>query len=277
MRTISTVELVCNIKAGRVGYVLPMIAEKARTCWLRLPDSEQLVRSFQDLLQEGINHTVTHVAVKFDIARAPELNHFRKQYVPDQVSKKVKFTTFLNVALDNYYADVIRAVYTEKRLTAHGLLSADTTRVVVAGKNISLLDKIKLTRKTRFDQEVRIINRIDAERMFVKAYANASPMLRRYMIKWLLQPRVSRNKVGAEFNSAKREFRKVAKPILSNEMCETIQNDYLCRATIADKVASSFRTQKRASLAHFVYSEEYQLAPILSRQRIEQLIPVIPA
>lgn len=275
MRTISTVELVCNIKAGRVGYVLPMIAEKANACWLRLPGSEKSVRSKKDLLQEGINHTVTHVAVRFDIARAPELNHFRKQYVPDQISKKVKFTTFLNVALDNYYADVIRAAYTEKRLAAHGLFSADTTKVVVAGRTISLIDKIKLTRKTRFDQELSIINRIDAERSFVKAYTNASPMLRRYMIKWLLQPKVSRNKTGVEFNNAKREFRKVAKPILSNEMCETIQNDYLCRATIADRVVTSFHTHKKSTSQLFIHTEEFQLAPILSRQRIEQVIPVI--
>jgi hypothetical protein len=90
-----------------------------------------------------------------------------------------------------------------------------------------------------------------------------------------LQPKVGRFKPGIEFNSAKREFRKVAKPILSPEMCETIQSDYLCRAAIADRVASTFHTSKKANVHNFLNSEEFALCSILTQQRITELIPII--
>lgn len=252
-----TSEMVSQVKAGRVQSVLPMIAQHARATWHKLPDSEKTVRSLQDLIQEGINYTVTYVAKEF------------------RLSYGVKFSSYLYNGLDFFYADVIRAAYADKRLIPHGMLSADSTRVNVGGKNISLLDKIKLTRKTRFDQELRIINRIDAERMFVKVYANASPILRRYMIKWLLQPKVSRNKKGTEFNNAKKEFRIVARPLLTDELCDTIQNDYMCRSNIASKVANTFHTPKKSSRSGFYNLEEFQVAPILSPEQFIQACPMI--
>jgi hypothetical protein len=257
MKTVTTAEFVARISVGRVKPVLPMIAEHARATWFKLPDSEKMVRSLPDLISEGINFTVTHVAIKFDSRRG------------------VKFTTFLYHALDNFYADIIRKVYTDKRLIPHGVMSIDSTRVCINGREMSLMDKVKLTRRTRLNNEEKIINRIDAERMFIKAYRNASPLLRKYLIKWLLQPRVSRNKPGADFAIAKREFKKVARPYLIPELCDTIQNDWICRATIAGVVADRFHTVKKQSRTGFLNTEEFAVAPILGLSQITHLIPTI--
>jgi hypothetical protein len=234
-----------------------MIAEHARATWHKLPDSEKMVRSLPDLIAEGINFTVMHAVKKYDSRRG------------------AKFTTFLYHALENYYADVIRNVYADKRLIPHGIMSADTTRVVVNGNQMSLLDGIKLTHKTKMDNEERIIARIDAERMFLRTYALSSPLLRRYLIKWLLQPKVSRNKPGADFRIAKSEFRKVARPYLIPELCETIQSDWMCRAAIAYNVARMFHTDKKKSRTRFSNTEEFAVAPILSQRQITEMIPVI--
>jgi hypothetical protein len=248
MRTVSTAEFVARIEAGRVKSILPMIAEHARATWHKLPDSEKMVRSRQDLIAEGINFTVIHVAAKYDYKYG------------------VKFTTFLYHSLENYYADIIRKVYTDKRLIPHGVMSIDSTMINVGGREMSLLDCIKITRRTRLTNEEKIINRIDAERMFLKAYASASPTLRKYLIKWLLQPRVSRNKKGSDFAIAKQEFRRVAKPYLIPELCETIQTDWLCRATIAGEVSRRFRTNRKHSTG-FLNAAEYAVTPILSPQQ----------
>jgi hypothetical protein len=273
MRSISTEEFVARIQAGRVKAVLPMIAEHARETWYKLPDSEKMVRSLPDLIQEGINHTVTHVAVNFDLSRATKTS--AAGTFKDSSKKTIKFSSFLHTALDNFYTDIIRKVYADKRLIPHGMLSADTTRVVVNGRSISLLDKIKLTRKTRYDSEERIINRIDAERAFIKAYRLASPNLRRHLIKWLLQPKVSRNRKGSDFKYAKKEFRQVAKPFLPPSLCKTIQDDYLCRSNIANQVAIRFHTQKKKSGIGFLNCEEFAVAPILNQKQIIELIPLV--
>lgn len=254
MRTVSTAEFVSRIAAGRIRPVLPMIAQHALATWEKLPDSEKTVRSKSDLIQEGINFAVTHVTVKFN---------------PKQ---GVKFTTFLYHALENYYADIIRNVYAEKRLIPHGILSLETSRLDIKGKSVRL---DRLRSKSRITVEERIINRIDAERMFIRAYDAASPLLRRYLIKWLLQPRVSRNKPGADATIAKREFRKVAKPYLIPELCETIQSDWQCRASIAHCVASRFHTPRKQTRQGFINSEEFAVSPILTTEQIMQLIPTI--
>jgi len=254
MRTVSTAEFVSRIEAGRIKPVLPMIAEHARETWHKLPDSEKTVRSVSDLISEGINFTVTHVTKKFDSR------------------KGVKFTTFLYHALENYYIDVIRNVYADKRLIPHGMYSLDTH--TFPDSNRTIYERYILSRREN-KTEAKLINRIDAERMFLKAYASASPLLRRYLIKWLLQPRVSRNKPGSDFYIAKREFRKVAKPYLVPELCETIQNDWICRASIAHKVSMQFHTPKKQSRKEFLYTEEFAVTPCLSPEQILQVIPII--
>lgn len=255
MRTVSTAEYVAYIKAGRVKSVLPMIADKARTTWSKLPDSEKMVRSLADLIQEGINFTVIHVAEKFNVRCG------------------VKFTTFLFTALDNFYTDIIRKIYSEKRLIPHGMLSLDSSNAEVKGKQISLIDKIRLTH--RYDIENKLISRIDAERSFLKAYAKASPKLRHYLIRWLLQPKPGRSKPGADFNNARLEFRKSTNKILTYNICKFIQDDYICQTTIAESVAKMFHTDRKANKKAFCFTEEFQLMPMLSGKCIEQLIPVI--
>lgn len=249
MRTVSTAEFVARIEAGRLKPVLPMIAEHARATWRKLPDSEKMVRSVPDLMAEGINFTVTHVTEKFNAKHG------------------VKFTTFLYHALENFYADIIRKVYADKRLIPHGIMSIDSTMVKVNGQSMSLLNYMKLTKRTKLSIEEKIIYRIDAERMFIRAYAKASPLLRKYLIKWLLQPKVSRNKPGSDFAIAKREFKKVAKPYLIPELCDTIQNDWLCRSAIAGEVARLFHTAKKQSRSGFLNSEEFAVHPILNAQQ----------
>lgn len=259
MRTVTTADFVRYIKGGRIQPVLPMIAEKARATWKKLPGSQQLVLSIADLIQEGVNFTITSVCDSFN----PKMG--------------AKFSTFLYTALDNFYADIIRKVYADKRFIARHVLSADTDTISIGDRCVSIIDVAKVTMKSRYDVERRMINRIDAERGFIKAYAPASPRLRRYLIKWLLQPRVSRNKPGTDFDLAKREFKVVAKPFLTSEMCETIQNDYVCRFMIADKLAKSFRTEKKAKpgITGYLASEESELSPILSIARATTVMPLV--
>jgi len=257
-RKLSTAEYVeMHIKRGKLAGVLPMIAEKARATFAKLPKHEQVVRSEADLIQEGCNFTVTVAAHAF------------------KLSKGNKFITFLYIALDNFYCDIIRAAYTEKRLAPRGVFSMDTTKVDVDGKDTALANVVKASKRAKGNSEDLIISRIDAERAFIKAYTVSSPLLRRYLIRWLLQPTPGRFKPGKDFNVAKKEFRSVVRPILSQELCETIQKDYFCRSNIANSVALRFSTQRKKTKSGYMNAEEFSIRNIISAETAYELIPLV--
>lgn len=228
-----------QVAVGNTSSILRLIAKLSIATHKRLPIAEQTVRSVEDLIAEGRNHLVTHVV---------------KEYNP----RKTKFITLAQHSIQNYYTDILRTTYRQKRTAA--VFSLDTT---MTSSGISL--KSFVSRNIRFENtEDDMINRIDAERAYLKAYELASPLLRRYMIRWLLQPNPSRVKPGQQFNDARKEFRKVVKPTISYSLCKFIQDNDDCRTAIADKLVAKYRTPAHKSKKGFSYTEEASLVRVVS-------------
>src|ERR1019366_1445999 len=98
-----------SIKADRIDSVLPMIAKKARTTYNKLPSSQQLGTSIQDLINDGKTHLLSVI----------------KQFDP---RKWVKFSTWAFVVLDNFYVDMIRSAYA---LSHRARVISETSHVMV--------------------------------------------------------------------------------------------------------------------------------------------------
>lgn len=240
------------IKCGNVESVLPMIAKKARATYHKLPAVEQAATSVADLIAEGRNHAVTHVAKKYN----PRL--------------KVKFITLLFKSLDNFYADKLKAAYAEKRKVS--LLSIDSD--VVNGIPVA-----QLVRKSTLDViEDRIIARIDAERAFVRAYAESSKLLRQYLIMWLLQPLPNgKIKDGVDARLAVEELRRIAPRLFTRELCESMFNDIDLRLRLANRIMSEFFTvRKELKVATKIeHTVESKVLPLLSSERRKSCIALV--
>jgi hypothetical protein len=105
-------------------------------------------------------------------------------------------------------------------------------------------------------------------------------LLRKYMIRWLLQPSQSKLKDGIDSVAARREFKTVTCKIISPALCETIQRDYMCRFSIANKVVDRFFTPKEEhNIRHisFTYKKtvEHSLLPILEPKRQASIMALV--
>lgn len=234
-----------------------MIAQKARATYAKLPTSERSATSVLDLIEDGKIVAITRAA---------------KMWSP---KREVKFSTYLFACLDNYYKDVLRAAYSEQRF-AH-VLSADTTVMVgnVSGRQQYLSDYLKRSRKDRIED--RLIARIDAERGFVRAYAAADHMLRKYLIRWLLQPEDSKLKTGKDFFVAVTDFERLGAQHLTIDMCRAIHSDFECRVAIANNIVSRFVTPRKGFKVATKMSEtrEYAVLPLLSAERQKSVMALV--
>ena len=206
------------IKRGDVSSVLPMITMKANTSWMQLPPHTRAWRSQNDLVAEGVNFTVTKATKYFD----PELGN--------------KFSTYLMVALDNFYFNRME-MYRAKERCEEFTVSYERDWVQMAsGKWMPVAKYIGKTQRY-LETEDRLITKIDAERAFIKVYEGASSSLRKYLIRWLLQPKTTKFKDGTEYRNAKREFKRLAKPAkLSYELCQYIVRDNMCRLALCHTI-----------------------------------------
>lgn len=241
------------VRQGNVVGILPMIAKKARATFFKLPYSERNGRSVEDLIADGRAFAVTRAA---------------KQYKP---TSGTKFSTYLFVALDNYYKDVLKAAYTDSRCAV--LYSSDST--TIKGTDLTL---DKFIKKSRLDRmEDRLIDRIDAERGFFVAYARGNPMMRKFLIRMILQPGNQKITASDENMSwagdALKDFRQQLLIILPERCIRAIQTDYHCRVNIANSLFGMFQTpvasiQKATKLSQ---TRERDLVPLLSAARQRSL------
>lgn len=241
----------------RIESVVPMIAVKARATYKKFPSSQLLGITVRDLINDGITWLLTVI----------------KKYDPN---KWTKFSTWAYVVLDNYYVDVLRAAFAECRQAK--VLSADSTLCAV-GKDreeMSLYEFLRDHRKDRREKiEDKIISRIDAERSFLKAYSGASPLLRKYMIRWFLQPKETKFKDGLDFRKAIAMF--TDSPVMTEQICRTILTDHYCRLNIANALVTKFFTPAHPEKGRAKqYSEtiEYDVLPILHPDRQKSMIAI---
>lgn len=198
------------VRKGDVTSVFNLIAEFAHKTFGKLPLTYQSVWAVEDLIAYGVNHAVTHVA---------------KEYKSVEY-KNAQFITYLYVALDNLYKDLIKEAHTDKRVAT--VFSMDTQishrgQLIEAGALVA--------RYADFKTEERIASRVDAEKAFLQVYSKASPKLRKHLINWCVQPKITKYKLsGGQFKAAIKEFRKEKfGAILTADLIRTIQTDSLCR------------------------------------------------
>lgn len=254
-----TIQVTSQVEDLKERSLLPMIAKMSRDTYNKLPHSERLGISVEDFIAEGKLVVLTKAA---------------KTYKP---LMHVKFSTYAFKVLDNHFKSILRDAYAEKRCAV--LLSLDFEYKLHNGKVQTLYDRMARSKKHVIENS--IIARIDAERAFIKAYAIASPQLRKYLIKWLLQPNAtSRAKEGINSSLAMREFSEMSVRFLTEEMCQTIQKDYMCRTNIANLIVSKFFTPKNSictSNPNFTLRKtvEFSILPILSVERQAAIMALV--
>jgi hypothetical protein len=214
-----------EVRKGNVVVILPMVAQKARFTLERMPKYTQPWIGLDDLIAEGVSHATTTVL-------KAHKNNGEAGYV-----------TYLWTSLDNLYADKLKEAYADKRYQkAEKHQSLDKVVGHADERELTLRDVLKSPKELR--NEERIINRIDAERCFLRLYALSSPSLRRYLIMWILQPKNTKlKKYGGKFDSAAEELKgsKFVAP-LPLDLCHTIWSDYECRRNICRAVCRKYRT-----------------------------------
>lgn len=243
------------VKRGDITPVLPMIVEKAHNSYRLLPPHTQAWIKKEDLVQEGIAFTVAKAARLFD----PKLGH--------------KFSTFLYPILDNFYKYNSEPMRAQERWEGNTYsLERDLIRVKQSGESYLTLLETYIGKTLRYaSTEDKIIFKIDAERSFIKVYAAASQKLRRYLIRWVLQPKVTKFKDGEEYREARREFRKLAKINgFSYELAEFVTQDEptrksICRIILFEKHFYTYKYKKDLGghRAPLYDCEEYELLYIL--------------
>lgn len=239
--------------------LLPMINKMSFDTLNKLPHSERLGLSLEDLVQEAKIVILTRAAKTYNSRR------------------HVKFSTYAFKILDNYFKSRLRDAYTQK---AAAVLYSLDYEYKVDGRTQTLYDRMARSRPHVIEN--KIIARIDAERGFIKAYTCASTTLRKYMIAWILQPKASNRVVveGKDISVAMIEFKLRSIKFLTSEMCDTIQQDHVCRTAIANKVSTQFFTPRNDTCMDYINftsrrSIEYALLPILSPERQASIVALV--
>lgn len=202
------------VRKGDISSIFNLIAKFANETFAKLPFTYQTVWAVEDLIAYGVSHAVTYVA---------------KEYKNEKY-KNAQFVTYLYIALENLYKDLIKEAYTDKRTAV--VFSMDTQishkgQVIEAGQLVS--------RYADFRTEERLLLRLDAENAFLKVYREASPKLRKHLIHWCIQPKITKYKLsGSQFRLVIKEFRqKEFGKVLTPELIRTIQTDSICRNRVA--------------------------------------------
>ena len=210
------------VRKGDISGIKNLIAKFSQDTYAKLPMSYQTMCSVEDLISLGTIHSVTRI-VKLYRANTGR----KKKFVTGKVRDEAQFITYAYKALDNLYKDILKEAYREKRVAK--IYSMDT-KVSYKGIELDLHSCVQRL-KDKVGIEDSIINRIDAEKAFVKVYKLASPKLRRHLMNWCIQPKITKYKLNAgQFKAAVREYRKAGfGNILLPEYIKTIQNDAICR------------------------------------------------
>lgn len=238
-----------EVRKGKVENILPMVASKARDTLEKIPEYLHVWFDLDDLIAEGVNKAIAVV----------------KEHKNDGPAG---YTTYLFASLDNHFKDKLKEIFAEKRFV-RGLYSLDS----VMGKGVEsnrgytlgeLLDQNIISpegidkKATKFTiNEERIINRIDAERAFLRLYKHSSPKIRRYLVAWIIQPRNTKMK-SLRYSKKKQKFigdEELAKQLqqdfidayLTFSNVDTIIRDAECKRSICRAIIRKYRTPKTES------------------------------
>lgn len=216
------------------------IVKQAVIFWNKLPQHTRSWFTINDMIADGINHVVMNVAKKYK-------------------SDLSKIITYVTHCVRNHYINVVKYYLAEERRDSK-TVSLQTP--VGVDSNTTLLDTLELVHGSFEDC---VIARIDATVAFMKVYAAADLQTRKYIIKWLLQPRFSRNKVGENFTEAVHQFKYLAFHYgLTYELCSSILSDEVLRTSLSFKLIHKYRTPKRStSSAVLRESIEGDLIPLV--------------
>lgn len=232
-----------------VTGVLPMIWQKARNTHKQLAPHTRNWVSVEDQVSESIVLTLGKAAKGFN----------RK--------KKAKFSTYLFKALDNNNINTL-VFYSAKERDERRTMSYDSDSVRRDGTLYPIDFYVQRTKKVDSPEE-QVIKKVDAERAFLTTYHQATPLLRRYLIRWLLQPKTTKFKDGSAFRNARKEFRKLCwYNNLTLECCQTITEHNQLRTELCYKLVFElgYRTIRKENRPHDLkHSEEYVLVPLALR------------
>lgn len=218
-----------EVKKGNVEHILPLVAGKARATLEHIPPHARVWFDLEDLIAEGVGHAST-VVMKAHSSR-----------------KAAGYVTYLYKSLDNLYKDKLKEAYAEKRFV-RSIYSMDSTTILSrSGKEMLLKDFLCHRRDRYTADEEKLIQRIDAERAFLRLYSRSSTRLKKYLIMWLLQPTPPKFKFyGNKFHSAKNEFKDLTPAtLIGPEHCRCIWRDLECRRNIARALCRQFRTARQ--------------------------------
>jgi hypothetical protein len=217
------------------------IVQQAILYWNKLPQHTRSWFTLSDMIAEGVNHVVMQIAKKYK-------------------SELSKVITYVVHCVRNHYINVVKYFMAEERKDSRTVsLSSPLT-----ADGMTLFDTLVATASTG-SLENCVISRIDAITAFMKVYGAADESTRKYIIKWLLQPKFSRNKVGEHFTEAVHQFKFLAAHFgLTYELCSSILSDIDLRTSLSFKLIHKFRTPKRTtSSATLRESIEGDLVPLV--------------
>lgn len=215
------------VAKGDVSRVFELIAKFSHETHAKLPLQYQAFWAFEDLVALATGHLVTYVIKQYRSQKSKAKSKTRFKTF-EYTTRDKQFMTYLYLALENLFKDLIEEAYAEKRMAA--VFSGDTQVAKVNNQEFKLFDMLAFSQRYHTAEDSSI-SRIDAENAFVVVYALASSHLRRHLINWCIQPKVTKYKLtGSKFQDAVEEFRGNGyDEILTADQIRTIQNDVICR------------------------------------------------
>jgi hypothetical protein len=160
---------------------LPLVAKKAWSAWYKLPPQARTWNDPEDLIQDGILYA-------------------RRKVLPNFNPRRANFLTFITISMENYYKNVLNEFFTQKRhsCTTVPLNERYHIRYRLGCRAVSLC-QIDET-----EQEIQAVETLH------KVFAEASPLLKKYLERWL----VTKAKVhvrGHRFDEARLEVRDLSR------------------------------------------------------------------
>ena len=249
-------------KPKAIASVMPMIYKKAhRTKNMLAPATRNWV-DIKDLAHDGVVHVLENVIPTFKpkkrlfSSHAFQLldHHFQNRVLVSHSDKK--------------YNGTLRASERDARKTISYDVPVKSPRTIKQDEERSFLDILADQLPTNSHQD-RIITKIDAERAFLPLYKTASPLLRKYLIRWLLQPQITKFKKGENYKAVRKEFRQLCKIYgFRRELGELIIMDDRFRRELCFRIVCVLRIRTKRKVTKpdsLLNSRELALVPLFCR------------
>ena len=192
------------VAKGDVSRVFELIAKFSHATHKKLPLQYQAFWTFDDLVALATGHLVTYVVKQYRSQKSKSKSATRFKTF-EYTTRDKQFMTYLYLALENLFKDLIEEAYAEKRVAA--VFSGDSCVSNLVGEEFNLFGLLAMHQKYHTAED-NVVARIDAAKAFKQVYVLASKHLRKHLINWCIQPKVTKYKLtGAKFREARYEFR----------------------------------------------------------------------